>query len=245
MRIFASIHIGKTAGTAFACVLRDSVSHRLPVFFYYGTGHPLTGIWIAGARLDTSDAMSEEQLTERFMCQAREYGAGIIQAHRPVCEFLQALGDSLEFITWLRDPVQRICSHYFFWRNAKHPPQRPDVRELFWAVKSGRCSLLEFGTRPEICNSYQNFFLPLGLEGVTFAGIVEYQTISLQHLSRLLGIALPDRLPRENVAKQKQGSIYSVPKHVEEAILAHNASDVTIYAKALARLDPLNSTLRK
>jgi hypothetical protein len=80
---------------------------------------------------------------------------------------------------------------------------------------------------------------------VTFAGIVEYQTISLQHLSRLLGIALPDRLPRENVAKQKQGSIYSVPKHVEEAILAHNTSDVTIYAKALARLDPLNSTLRK
>jgi len=77
VRIFASIHIGKTAGTAFACVLRDSVSHRLPVFFYYGTGHPLTGIWIAGAQLDTSDAMSEEQLTERFICQAREYGAGI------------------------------------------------------------------------------------------------------------------------------------------------------------------------
>jgi hypothetical protein len=27
--------------------------------------------------------------------------------------------------------------------------------------------------------------------------------------------------------------------------LAHNTSDVAIYAKALARLDPLDSTLRK
>ena len=112
-------------------------------------------------------------------------------------------------------------------------------------MKSGRCSLLEFGTRPEICDSYQNFFIPLGLEGVTFAGIVEHQAISLQRLSHLLGIALPDRLPRKNVAEQKQDSIYSVPKHVEEAILAHNTSDVTIYARALAKLDPLNSTLRK
>jgi hypothetical protein len=242
MPIFASIHIGKTAGTSFAYVLRDSLSHRLPVFFYYGTGHRLTGVWIAGARLDMGDAVSKEQLAERFMRHAEEYGAGIIQAHWTVCEFLEALHNPLEFITWLRDPVQRICSLYFFWKNSsKCAPVRRDVRELFWAVKSGRCSLLEFGTHPEICNPYQNFFAPLGLKGITFAGIVERQTVSLQHLSRLLGTALPDQLPRENVAKQKQGPIYSIPKDVEEAILAYNASDVTMYAEALARLDPGDS----
>jgi hypothetical protein len=241
MQIFASIHIPKTAGTAFASVLKDWVSHRLPVFFYYGMDHPLTGVWIAGARLDMGSAVSKEQLTKKFMLHADEYGTGIIQAHWTAPEFLEALPHPLEIITWFRDPVQRISSHYFFWRNAKHAPRRADVQELFWAVKSGRCSLLEFGSRPEICNSYQTFLDPLGFEAVAFAGVVERQTVSLQHLSRLLGTALPDELPRENVSKQKQGSIYSIPKDVEEAILTHNASDVTMYAEALARLNPIDS----
>jgi hypothetical protein len=239
MRIFASMHIGKAAGTAFAHLLIDSVSHQFPVFFYYGARNPLTGIWKAGTQLKVDATASQGQLAEKFIQHVGENQAGIIQAHWTVDNFFQAFGERpLEFITWLRDPIQRICSHYFFWKDSVQPPSRPHVQELFWAVKSGRCSLQEFGSRPEICELYRTYLDPLGLEGVAFAGVVEQQTTSLQHLSRLFGVALPDRLPKKNITKQKQGSIYVISKDVKEAISAHNQSDVAIYAQAVARLTP-------
>jgi hypothetical protein len=243
MRIFASMHIGKAAGTAFAHLLIDSVSHQFPLFFYYGTGHPLTGIWVAGTQLNVGPTASEGQLAEKFIQHLGENQAGIIQAHWTVDNFSQAFVERpLEFITWLRDPVQRICSQYFFWKDSVQPPSRLHVQDLFRAVKSGRCSLQEFGSRPEICELYRTFLAPMGLEGVAFAGVVERQTVSLQHLSRLFGVALPDRLPKKNITKQKQGSIYVISKDVEEAILAHNQSDVAIYTEAVARLTRPGST---
>jgi hypothetical protein len=81
MRIFASMHIAKTAGTAFARLLIDSVSHQFPLFFLYGTGHPLTGIWVAGTQLNVGPTASEGQLAEKFIQHLGENQAGIIQAH--------------------------------------------------------------------------------------------------------------------------------------------------------------------
>jgi hypothetical protein len=242
MRIFASVHMAKTAGSSFAQLLIDVVSHQFPVFFYYGTGHPLTGIWSAGARLEAEGAESSDRLTEIFIQQTERNGAGLVQAHWLVSEFLEIFGgDTLDFITWLRDPVQRICSMYFFWKDSKFEPRRPEVRELFWAVKSDRCSLLEFGTHPQIRDYYRNVLAPLDLEAISFAGIFERQEVSLRCLSRLLGMTLPERLQLKNITKRKQTPTYSLSKEVEEGILAHNVSDAAIYAAALARLDQLDS----
>lgn len=123
MRIFASVHMSKTAGSSFAQLLIDIVSHQFPVFFYYGTGHPLTGIWSAGARLNAEGAASNERLTEIFIQQAERNGVGLVQAHWLVSEFLEIFGDPVDFITWLRDPVQRICSMYFFGRIQSSNPE--------------------------------------------------------------------------------------------------------------------------
>jgi len=241
MQIFASVHMAKTAGSSFAQLLIDIVSHQFPVFFYYGTGHPLTGIWSAGTRLNVEGAASSERLTEIFIQQAERNGVGLVQAHWLVSEFLEIFGDPLDFITWLRAPVQRICSMYFFWKDSKFEPRRREVRELFWAVKSDRCSLLEFGTHPQIRDYYRAMLAPRDLEAIRFAGIFERQEVSLRCLSRLLGMTLPERLQLKNVTKRKQTPTYSLSKEVEEGILAHNASDAAIYAAALARLDQLDS----
>jgi hypothetical protein len=122
MRIFASMHIGKAAGTAFAHLLIDSVSHQFPLFFYYGTGHPLTGIWVAGTQLNVGPTASQGQLAEKFIQHLGENQAGIIQAHWTVDNFSQAFVERpLEFITWLRVPFSESARSIFFGKIVCNP----------------------------------------------------------------------------------------------------------------------------
>ncbi len=66
----------------------------------------------------------------------------------------------LQFITWMRHPVDRIVSHYFFWKNN----YSPDCPLLHKRVIDENWTLEEFCLSEELQNIYTLFLWGFPLE---------------------------------------------------------------------------------
>ena len=121
------------------------------------------------------------------MCRAR---------HLAASEYLEFLPDNCQFFTWLRQPLQRICSHYYYWKNNRLEPRlSPEAKPLFDGVVSGSCSLLEFGRHPLIAEYCSTMLNPLGLDGLALAAVVEYPTLACTAICAFrIGIAFGMRV---------------------------------------------------
>jgi hypothetical protein len=76
-----------------------------------------------------------------------------------------------KFITWIRDPIERLASHYFYWlREYDHenaPPLQKKIVEENW-------SLARFCLSPELRNTYNQFLWGFPVSRFDFIGITEY-----------------------------------------------------------------------
>jgi hypothetical protein len=236
MPVFASIHLGKCAGSAFAKLLIREVSPQMPVLLFYGQGHPTTGLWNNRAR----EPIKTDGNPLKEICGPLLEGAGgtcLVHGHITAREYLEFLPEEREVFTWLRHPLQRICSHYYYWKNNRDEPrQRPEARRLFESVVSGDCSLVQFGCHPMIAEYYSAMLDPLGLDGLAFAALTEHPERSLMRLSALLGIDLPSEMPVINTTRSKGAKAYELKREEELQILAANAADMELYHRALAQL---------
>jgi hypothetical protein len=108
------IHIPKTAGTTLGKLLR----------LHYGD---------AFGRVNTSGAWSAEELRDRVRAASAKPGVRVLQGHIPFG--MQAvLPDDAQYVTVLRDPVERVLSQYHHlvtrtgkWTHAHLPPPSPEL----------------------------------------------------------------------------------------------------------------------
>src|SRR5437588_4792249 len=245
MPTFASIHLGKTAGSAFANLLIKEVSPRMPVLLLYGEDHPLSGLW--NKRVKQSVKSEGRSLAEICLPLLNLTGGGgscVVQGHIAASEYLEFLQGDCQFLTWLRHPLQRICSHYYFWKNhTSLPPRRVEARMLFAQVISGECSLTEFGCSPVISEYYTRMLAPLGLDGLATTALTEHPRVSLRSLSVLLGVQLPENIPLVNQTPSKQADCYELTPHEESQILAFNMTDTELTKRALELLTTLETSI--
>ena len=236
MPVLASIHLGKCAGNAFANLLIREVSPQMPVLVFYGQGHPATGLWQNRIR----EPINAEGSSLKEICGPlleRTGGTFLVHGHIKAREYLEFLPQNCQFFTWLRHPLQRICSHYYYWKNqGLKPPQRPEGRPLFESVVRGDCSLVEFGRHPLIAEYYTAMLDPLGLDGLALAGVTEHSQPSLVRLSALLGVELPSGMRMVNQTRSKPAKVYDLTPDEELQLLAWNSKDMHLYNRALARL---------
>ena len=238
MPIFASIHLGKTAGTAFANLLIKEVSPRMPVLLLYGEEHPLSGLWNNRVKqLVKCEGRALAEICSPLLDLSGGGRSCVVQGHIEASKYLEFLQGDCQFLTWLRHPLQRICSHYYFWKKrTSRPPQTVEARMLFARVISGDCSLTEFGCSPEISKYYTRMLAPLGIDGLATVALTEHPRISLRRLSVLLDVQLPEEMPWANQTRSKQTDSYELTPHEESQILAFNMADMDLYNRALVRL---------
>lgn len=212
-----SIHIPKTAGTSFRNILKG----------VYGED----GV----VRLDIGLVQKEVSINQQhYLHSELPNGTRVVHGHFSYPLFrekFQAPADA-PIITWLRDPVDRVISNYFYLAKRLREELDEQGKGLNILGKMQR-SLLEYARFEPAQNRMSKFLTGLELEDFFFVGIQEEYELSLQRLSGLLEW---EEYPVFH--HNKTGAAH--PKRVsdeERAIIRSlNQKDVALYERALNEL---------
>jgi hypothetical protein len=157
-----SIHIPKTAGTSLFAFLKLVY---LPE-------------QIASDSVGLAPAVFVQQLSP---------ATRIIHGHFHADKYDSWFPDST-CITWLRNPVSRLISHYYFWKEILLERQNPTAPDypICKAVREGNATFRDFIEDPTMQNTIKDYLGSRPLTKFAFVGIQEYFTEDLPVLCTLL-----------------------------------------------------------
>lgn len=217
--LMISVHLPKTAGTSFRATLE---AHFGPLLRSDYDDMPLHK---GGAERNLA---SLEGAVANFV--GRFDDVACIHGHFLPMKYL-LLRDRmpLRFVTWMRHPVDRLLSHYDFWRRGYDPAT---AGSLHRAVVTQEWSLERFCLSEALRDVYAKFLWGFPLDYFSFIGIVEHYEEDHAAFARdYLGATVPpSRLnaapPRERQAALDVG--------LRRDIKAFHAADMLLYDTAVA-----------
>ena len=223
--MLVSVHMPKTAGTSFRGSLEECFG---AAFRHDYQDYPLAHL--PEARRRQARAWGEAARAQDFA------GVGCVHGHFLPVKYLK-LADHLPctFVTWLREPVARLVSHYHYWQRA-YDPGSPLVSTLHRRVVVEGWTLEQFCLAPELRDIYSEFLWGFPLDRLDFIGITEFFPEDLRYFSReiLRNKVRPHTLNRgpgeADAALQRQ-----IAQLDRAAVEAWHARDVALYRRALAR----------
>ena len=210
-----SVHIPKTAGTAFGALLEARFGARLLKDY---EDHPLSH---PPLRRITSS------LGQLPLARRRLHGYDAVHGHFLALKYLAARGD---VVTWLRDPVQRAVSRYEHYRR--------DVVEgrplqAATGLKPG-LTLEDFVEIPSFHNTYAKYFRGFPLHRVRCFGFSEDMAEGLGRMKRSLGLELGTAV-RVNANPFKDEAHYEIPDTIQRRVIALNGADYRLWQWAHER----------
>lgn len=218
--ILVSLHLPKTAGTSFGETLRQHFGSSL--YEDYGT-RPL----------------NEPRWRREFqaLCAGTSSVPPCVRAIHghflPVKYWLSLRRRDAQFVTWMRDPVERVVSHYYFW--LRNPQGATPAQTLRRRVLLENWSLERFCLGPELHNLYSQFLWGFPLRRFDFIGITERYASDLAiFANRFLGSEARVVNARANPNRGEAG--YEIAPVLRERIARHHARDMAIYRWACDRM---------
>jgi Sulfotransferase family len=218
-KLIISIHIPKTGGTTFLEFLKAGVQEVL--YLDWGPGSKDNRLYRHRKRL----AAQFESITDLESLSGRSVIHGHFKAGKYLPKFPKAI-----YVTWLRDPVERVASHYFFWQ------RRPFMDDaLCNKVITEKMTLEEFARLEAIRNVQHRFLSPLGVEGFAFIGITEEYERSLELFRRLIYPDIQFDPMMRNYNPDRPRKFYDLELGVRERILKLNDLDAYTYLDGIHR----------
>lgn len=217
-----SVHMPKTAGTSFTESLRGYFGDALQLVY---TDRPLH---------HTARQRNARALTLGLRNALRRPGDGriaCIHGHfLPLAYRWSRPAPGPTFVTWLRDPVERLASHYEHWKRVPDPPASDTLHRRMldeaWTFEA-------FALRPELRNIYSLFLWGFPLERFRFVGISEdYERELAWFGEKVLGHRLESAHAMANPRRKTPG--YEIDPALRRRIEAFHARDIALYRKALA-----------
>jgi hypothetical protein len=214
-----SVHVPKTGGTAFREVLETVYGSGCIHSVYPKPSDGLTG-------KSQEEIWSDDSLD---LCRRRVDVPRVVHGHYLLTMYADRFPHARK-IAWLRNPVDRLISSFYWWRMAD---LLPVMRPLGRAVREGRLELLDFVRSPAMRDQVTIRFLgdPAG-RGLAFIGILERFDEDLTRLRTLLDWP-PLAAPRSNVNESREYLARSVDEDVRSEIAALNPADVALYETVL------------
>ncbi len=207
-----SIHIPKTAGTSFRNILKE----------VYGEN----GV----VRLDIPLYSQLVKINEQAYSSTKlPFGTRVVHGHFSLEQLKEnfEIIDSVPIITWLRHPVDRVISNYYYLEKRLKEELQEEAKGLNILSKMQR-SLPEYA-RDEINRNRQYKFLNgIDLEDFSFVGIQEHFSEDLISLSKQLDWPVYEEL-KHNIT----GSKYQVSAEDRAEIAELNTKDMDLYEKAI------------
>lgn len=207
-----SLHIPKTAGTSFRNILKDVYGDeeviRLDISLKYG-----------------KLKINENQFENKNLDKKWQVIHGHFSPNLLVSKFV--IDDEVPYITWLRDPVERVISNYYYLEKRLKEVMKEESRGLNILSKMQR-SLIEYASADNNRNRMSKFLEGKALEDFLFVGIVEYFSDDLVDLSNILDWDNYKEL-KYNVTGAKKRD---VSVDIREEIKKLNLKDVELYQTA-------------
>lgn len=223
-----SVHLPKTAGTSFAAtlekyfgdkLLKDYAGYGLRNFGFLNV-HETSSLYEKyRANLKASLKLAVKDLS-RFEC---------IHGHFfPVKYLLMGYKQQAKFVTWMRNPVDRVLSHYYYCKRSYDPKTSPifhqKVVEENWTIE-------RFCLGSEIRNHYWEKFWGFPLEYFDFVGITEFYDEDLAYFARQF-LNADTETTRLNVG-EGGGKPYSIDDTFRKEIESFHDRDMALYQRAL------------
>jgi hypothetical protein len=218
------MHIPKTGGNTFKTHLREAFGDDI-CFIYmtqwqfmdFYTPTPLMRLY-RGVRALKSGLRhrSRLQLTDRC-----------IHGHFRAETYL-ALFPEGSAITWMRDPVERLLSQYYYWK--RRPFRGHSVCNL---LVRNNLSPLEFAEIEVMRNLQCRYFNTKTVQDFGFVGVTEQFDACLGGFYRLVGAPAKKGEARNRNPHKKTNDRYELDPAVRARIAALNSRDYKLYDQAV------------
>jgi len=219
--LLISVHIPKTAGTS---LIAEIKAGKLGRHLLDNEDRPTSMALpdrLRRLRSRVGTRVQRRRLSQRY---------DVVHGHFLV-EKYAFLYPQADFITFVREPVSRVLSHYYYFRdvasrNAAALAYNPDVG----LVASGRLSLLDFARSDAMKNLYERFTRGLALEDFAMVGITERYVESVALLNRRFGTSMEARHERHGGHERHRDEYAPLLAELEAA----NRENRRIYDAALS-----------
>ena len=141
------------------------------------------------------------------------------------------ISDDVPVVTWVRDPVQRVISNYYYLvqETIKKLRNKNDVGALSQIQRT----LLEYSRDKRNCNKMTHFLKGVCLEDLAFVGIQEYFDEELLFFASKFGHE--DVTPlKHNVTARPDKKNDDLFENILDEIRELNSEDVALYENSLA-----------
>ena len=215
----------KTAGVSFRASLQEHFGERLrPDYGDYPLAQP--------AELRRKQA----RLRGEAVQPAEFNDIDCVHGHFLPLKYLPlAQSRACTFVTWLREPLARLESHYYYWQRS-YDPDSGLTSSLHRRVVEEGWSLQRFCLAPELRNVYTEFLWGFPAKRLDFVGITEFFAEDLRYFSREI---LGNNLQPQTLNQRSQAAVPAVEatfSHAERAeIEEFHAADLSLYRSVLAR----------
>jgi len=212
-----SVHLPKTAGSSFRASLEQHFNQKM--FFDY-----------ADLPINTPPFQrNSNALISGLENAERDFGeVECIHGHfMPAKYLLLNTVKPLTFVTWMRDPVERIVSHYYFWQR-RYWPEAPPLHKR---IVEEKWSLEKFCLSEEMQNFYHQFLWGFPLHNFDFIGITEHYEDDFKYFSQTF---LHQNLAsfKVNINENNKGK-YPLNKSLRKQIESFHEVDMELYHQAL------------
>lgn len=207
-----SLHIPKTAGTSFRTFLKHIYGFNSAVRL---------DINITTRRIDIEN---QEFAGSRIPSEIR-----VIHGHfyyRHLIEQFR-LKEGIKFITWLREPSERVISNYFYLAKRLKEELNEEEKGLNILSKMQK-SLIEYARNDISRNRIHKFLEGADLKDFFFVGLHEHYSEDMKDLAPMMGLD-NFQIFQHNITGPKD----DVPEEIRKEIRELNALDYVFYDEAI------------
>lgn len=215
-----SLHLPKTAGNSFLQALETN----------FGEGLRKDYSGMSGIQDYLTGGLSPQELAKY---QFTELGSNLpqcVHGHFLPAKFLSNRAKyGMRFITWLRDPVQRLMSHYYFFKRSYDPET---AGPLFQKIIEENWSLEEFCFSEEYRNLYSKYLWNFSYDNFDFVGLTEFYEDDLRYFSERF-LKTKVEASRLNCGFEGKAGGYEVDTSFRHEVEKFHSADVALYKRAL------------
>ena len=209
-----SLHLPKTAGSSFGASLQEHFGDRF---------------------IPKYEASKKTMLNKKVQLLANSFRNTVAPPHKSSClhghfqpvKYRFCRGAT--FVTWLRDPVEMLASHYFYWIRTYDPETASPLRRR---VVEEQWSLERFCLGPEMQNTHNRYLWGFPVKKFSFIGITEFYSQDFAYFCQfILGEKL--ELKKRNINESKEEGAYIKDPSLRMKIKTYHRKDVELYEYAL------------